>query len=245
LPVPPARLHIVSMRVLVGTSGYNYPEWKGTFYPEKLPAAKMLAYYAQRLPAVEINYTFYRMPNAKTVAAWAETTPPEFTFVLKAPRRITHDSRLKFVDKPLAYFCETAASLGPKLGPLLFQLPPNFKKDIDRLRYVLPLIPAGLRCAFEFRHPSWFSVEVYEVLRAHNVALCIADTEEATTALVVTADFGYFRLRDEGYKKEDVERWAAKVQELGQGWRDAFVFFKHEESGIGAKLALQFKELIA
>jgi uncharacterized protein YecE (DUF72 family) len=164
------------------------------------------------------------------VAAWAETTPPEFTFVLKAPRRITHDSRLKFVDKPLANFCETAASLGPKLGPLLFQLPPNFKKDIDRLRYVLPLIPSGLRCAFEFRHPSWFSAEVYEVLRAHNVALCIADTEEVTTALVVTADFGYFRLRDEGYKKEDVERWAAKVQELGQGSRDAFVFFKHEES---------------
>ena len=232
------------MRILVGTSGYNYPEWKGTFYPAKLPAAKMLGYYAERLPAVEINYTFYRMPNAKTVAGWAEATPPEFRFVLKAPKRITHDSRLKFVDKPLAYFCETAAGLGPKLGPLLFQLPPNFKKDIDRLRYFLPLIPAGVRCAFEFRHASWFSGDVYELLRGRNAALCIADTEEATTALVVTADFGYFRLRDEGYKKEDVERWAAKVKELGAGWNDAFVFFKHEESGIGAKLAEQFKELI-
>ena len=131
------------MRTLVGTSGYNYPEWKGTFYPDKLPAGKMLAYYATQLPVVEINYTFYRTPSAKTVAVWAETTPPEFMFVLKAPKRITHDSRLKFVDKPLAFFCETAASLGPKLGPLLFQLPPNFKKDIDRLRYFLPLIPAG------------------------------------------------------------------------------------------------------
>jgi uncharacterized protein YecE (DUF72 family) len=232
------------MRILVGTSGYNYPEWKGTFYPEKLPAAQMLGYYAQRLAAVEINYTFYRMPNAKTVAGWAEATPPGFTFVLKAPKRITHDSRLKFVDKPLAYFCETAAGLGPKLGPLLFQLPPNFKKDIDRLRYFLPLIPAGVRCAFEFRHASWFSAEVYELLRGRNAALCIADTEEATTALVVTADFGYFRLRDEGYKKKDVERWAAKVKELGAGWNDAFVFFKHEESGIGAKLALQFAEMV-
>src|SRR6266853_1001384 len=228
------------MRVLVGTSGYNYPEWKGPFYPARLPAAKMLNYYAGRLPTVEINYTFYRMPNAKTVAGWSEATPPHFTFVLKAPKRITHDSRLKFVDKPLAYFCETAAGLGPKLGPLLFQLPPNFKKDIDRLRYFLPLIPAGVRCAFEFRHASWFSGDVYELLRGRNAALCIADTEEATTALVVTADFGYFRLRDEGYKKEDVERWAAKVKELGAGWNDAFVFFKHEESGIGAKLAEQF-----
>src|SRR5262245_12738224 len=176
------------MRTLVGTSGYNYPEWKGTFYPDKLPAGKMLAYYAERLPVVEINYTFYRTPSAKTVAVWAESTPPEFMFVLKAPKRITHDSRLKFVDKPLAFFCETAVTLGPKLGPLLFQLPPNFKKDIDRLRYFLPLIPAGVRCAFEFRHPSWFSADVYEVLRAHNAALCIADTEEATTALVVTAN---------------------------------------------------------
>jgi uncharacterized protein YecE (DUF72 family) len=232
------------MRVLVGTSGYNYPEWRGTFYPEKLPAAQMLGYYAQRLPAVEINYTFYRMPNAKTVAGWVDATPLEFTFVLKAPRRITHDSRLKFVDKPLAYFCETAAGLGPKLGPLLFQLPPNFKKDTERLRYFLPLLPAGVRCAFEFRHASWFSADVYELLRAHNAALCIADTEEATTATIVTADFGYFRLRDEGYQKNDMERWAAKVKDLGQGWNDAFVFFKHEESGVGAKLALQFAQLI-
>jgi len=232
------------MRVLFGTSGYNYPEWKGTFYPEKLAAAKMLGYYAERLPTVEINYTFYRMPNAKTIAGWLEATPPDFTFVLKAPKRITHDSRLKFVDKPLAYFCETALGLGAKLGPLLFQLPPNFKKDTDRLRDVLPLIPSGIRSAWEFRHSSWFSDDVYNLLRAKNAALCVADTEEGTTPTIATADFGYFRLRDEGYSKKALAKWAETVRELGKGWNDAFVFFKHEEAGIGPKLALQFEKLV-
>ena len=142
------------MRALVGTSGYNYPEWKGSFYPPKLSAAKMLPFYAERLPTVEINYTFYRMPNAKTVAAWVEATPPDFAFVLKAPKRITHELRLKFVDKPLAFFCDTAAGLGSKLGPLLFQLPPNFKKDAERLRDLLPLIPAAVRIAFELDRKS-------------------------------------------------------------------------------------------
>jgi uncharacterized protein YecE (DUF72 family) len=232
------------VRVLVGTSGYNYPEWKGTFYPPKLPATKMLAYYAERLPAVEINYTFYRMPNAKTVAAWVEATPPQFTFVLKAPKRITHDSRLKFVDRPLAYFCETAAGLGGKLGPLLFQLPPNFKKDAERLRDLLPRIPPAVRCAFEFRHPSWFADDVYDLLRGRNAALCVADTADATTPLVATADFGYFRLRDEGYAKPELARWADTIGRLGNGWTDAFVFFKHEEAGIGAALAVTFGEML-
>jgi uncharacterized protein YecE (DUF72 family) len=235
----------MAMRALVGTSGYNYPEWKGSFYPPKLPAAKMLPYYAERLPTVEINYTFYRMPNAKTVAGWVDATPPGFTFVLKAPKRITHDSRLKFVDKPLIYFCDTAAGLGGKLGPLLFQLPPNFKKDAERLRDLLPLIPPGVRCAFEFRHASWFTDDVYELLRSRNAALCIADTGDATTPLVPTADFGYFRLRDEGYSRKDLARWAGTVQELGKRWNDAFVFFKHEEAGIGAKLAVEFGGILA
>jgi uncharacterized protein YecE (DUF72 family) len=236
--------HITGVRILVGTSGYNYPEWKGPFYPPKLPAAGMLPFYASRLPTVEINYSFYRMPNAKTIAGWNDATPPEFTFVLKAPKRITHDGRLKFVDKPLAYFCETIGPLGPKLGPVLFQLPPNFKKDTERLRDILPLIPADLRCAFEFRHASWFSEDVYELLRKRNAALCIADTEEATTPLVVTADYGYFRLRDEGYSKPALARWVDTVRELGQGWGDAFVFFKHEEAGIGPKLAQEFAGLV-
>ena len=230
------------MRVLVGTSGYNYPEWKGTFYPAKLPAAKMLSYYAERLPTVEINYTFYRMPNAKTIAGWTDATPPPFVFVLKASKRITHEGRLKFVDKPLAYFCETAAGLGSKLGPVLFQLPPNFKKDVERLRDLLPLISVE-RCAFEFRHASWFSDDVYELLRARNAALCVADTEEGMTPLVATADFGYFRLRDEGYTKPALTKWVGTVRELGRGWKEAFVFFKHEEAGIGAKLAQRFVEM--
>ena len=231
------------MRVHVGTSGYNYPEWKGTFYPAKLAAAEMLAYYAERFSTVEINYTFYRMPNAKTVAGWAAATPDSFTFVLKAPQRITHLARLKFVDKPLAFFCDTARSLGPKLGPLLFQLPPNFKKDVARLGEVLRLLPSELRCAWEFRHASWFAEDVYEVLRNRNAALCIADTAEGTTPLVATADFGYFRLRDEGYSKKDLQEWRETVTKLGAAWLDAFIYFKHEESGKGSELAAKFSAL--
>ncbi|HYK81647.1 MAG TPA: DUF72 domain-containing protein [Gemmatimonadales bacterium] len=232
------------MRVRVGTSGYNFPEWKGTFYPAKLPAAQMLEYYAQRLSTVEVNYTFYRMPNAKTVAGWDQATPAGFTFVLKAPQRITHIARLRDVDDPLRYFLETARALGPKLGPILFQLPPNFKKDLDRLGDLVTQFPADLRCAWEFRHASWFAEDVYAALRNANAALCIADTEEGHTPLVATADFGYLRLRDAGYKQKDLERWATTTRELGAGWRDAFVFFKHEESGIGPKLAQQFAALL-
>ena len=233
------------MRVRVGTSGYNYPEWKGSFYPERLPASQMLSYYAERLTTVEINYTFYRMPNAKTVDSWNATTPEDFTFVLKAPRRITHDARLAFVAKPLAYFCDTARGLGSKLGPLLFQLPPSFKKAPERLQEVLGLIPADLRCAFEFRHPSWLTDDIYALLRSRNAALCIADSADLTTPLVATADFGYFRLRDEGYTPAALRRWSATVAELGAAWGDAFVFFKHEDAGIGPKLAERFVRLLA
>jgi uncharacterized protein YecE (DUF72 family) len=232
------------MRVLVGTSGYNFPEWKGTFYPAKLPAAQMLAYYAGRLPTVEINYTFYRMPNAKTVAGWAQTVPPGFTFVLKAPQRITHIGRLKDVDDPLRYFTETIRPLGEKLGPILVQLPPNFKQDLARLKDFLTVFPADLHSAWEFRHPSWFSEDTYDALRTANAALCIADTEAGHTPLIATADFGYFRLRDEGYTKKQLEQWAGTVATLGTGWRRAFVFFKHEEAGQGPKLADRFTALL-
>jgi len=229
----------------VGTSGYNFPEWKGTFYPAKMAEAKMLEYYAQRLSTVEVNYTFYRMPNAKTVAGWDAATPAGFTFVLKAPQRITHIARLRDVDDPLRYFLETGRKLGPKLGPILFQLPPNFKKDLDRLNDLLTQFPADLRCAWEFRHESWFVDDVYAALRVGNAALCVADTEAGHTPLVATADFGYMRLRDEGYKKADLEQWAKTVKELGKGWQDAFIFFKHEESGIGPKLAQEFATLFS
>jgi uncharacterized protein YecE (DUF72 family) len=225
------------MSVRVGTSGYNYPEWRGTFYPADLPARKMFDFYAARFPTVEINATFYRMPTPKTVSAWAEAAPPGFVFVLKAPQRMTHFSRLRDVDDPLRFFCDTARLLGDRLGPLLFQLPPNFKKDTGRLADVLVQIPPDLRSAWEFRHESWFADDVYERLRARNAALCIADTEAGTTPALATADFGYFRLRAVDYSDADLARWVETIRTVGAGWRDAFVFFKHEDSGSGPELA--------
>jgi uncharacterized protein YecE (DUF72 family) len=230
--------------IRIGTSGYNYPEWRGSFYPEKFPSGKMLPYYAERFSTVEINYTFYRMPNAKTVAGWDAETPPGFSFTLKASQRITHIARLREIGEPLRYFLDTAAGLGPKLGAVLFQLPPNFKKDLGRLGGLLAQLPAGLRCAFEFRHDSWFADDVYERLRAANAALCVADTEDATTPLEVTANWGYLRLRDQGYTAADLERWSGTIQRLGSSWRDAFVYFKHEEAGAGPALARQLQALL-
>jgi len=227
----------------VGTSGYNYPEWKGTFYPKDLPASKMLPYYVGRFTTVEINNTFYRMPNAKTVTGWGAAAPAGFTFVLKAPQKITHFSRLRDVAQPLGFFCETAQTLGDKLGPLFFQLPPNFKKATDRLADVLAKLPPALRVAFEFRHESWFDDEVYALLRARNAALCIAATEEGVTPAVATADFGYLRLREVEYSAEDLQRWLQTIRDIGAGWRDAYVFFKHEDSGTGPALARRFLEI--
>lgn len=232
------------MRVYVGTSGYTYPEWKGSFYPANLSPAKMLPYYAEQFSTVEINATFYRMPTAKILAGWAEATRETFVFALKASRRITHDARLRDIDEPLRYFCETAQTLGPKLGPILFQFPPNFKRDPARLGDLLVRLPPRLRCAVEFRHESWFTEEVYERLRAHNVALCIADTEKGTTPLVATADFGYFRLRDAGYSEEGLKGWSQTVRGLGARWQDAFLYFKHEESGKGPALAQRLQGLL-
>jgi len=231
--------------IRIGTSGYNYPEWRGSFYPEKFPPKQMLPYYAERFSTVEINYTFYRMPNARTVASWDAETPAGFSFTLKAPQRITHIARLREIADPLRYFLDTAAGLGGKLGPVLFQLPPNFKKDLERLDGLLGKLPAGLRCAFEFRHESWFAGDVYERLRAGNAALCVADTEEATTPLEVTADWGYLRLRDQGYTKADLQQWSETIRRLGEKWRDAFVYFKHEEAGTGPAFASQLRALLA
>ncbi len=233
------------MRLRVGTSGYNFDEWKGSFYPEKFPAAKMLAYYAERLETVEINYTFYRMPSPKTVARWDATVPEGFTFVLKVSQKITHFKRLNEIENELKYFCDTALGLKGKLGPLLFQLPPNFKKDAERLRTTLELIPAEIRAAWEFRNASWFDDEVYQILRNKNAALVVADTEEGTTPEVATADWGYLRLRDEGYGEEDLKRWVERIKTLGAAWKDAYVFFKHEEAGLGPAFAKQFASLFS
>jgi len=225
----------MSDRVFVGTSGYNYPEWRGTFYPEKFSTSKMLAFYAERFPTVEINYTFYRMPTEKLLQGWAEGTPAKFTFTLKAPRRITHDSKLQRCEDLLQGFCRTARTLGPKLAVLLFQLPPNFKKDAAVLRAFLELLPEGTRAAFEFRHASWLDTETFDALRGRNIALCIADSEKMKTPVEVTADYAYFRLRDEGYQQRDIEAWAKTIRELPP--TDAFVYFKHEEQGLGPDFA--------
>jgi uncharacterized protein YecE (DUF72 family) len=227
----------------VGTSGYNYPEWRGSFYPEKFPAAKMLAFYAERFNTVEVNYTFYRIPTPPLLEGWAKGTPPGFTFTLKAPRRITHDSKLQRCEELTQNFCRTAATLGSKLGVLLFQLPPTFKRNDDVLTAFVELLPEGTRAAFEFRHESWFDDRVFDALRARHLALCIADSEKLSTPVVVTADYAYFRLRDEGYQEADIERWATTIRGLA-GPRDAFVYFKHEEEGKGPDFARRLLALV-
>ena len=221
----------------IGTSGYNYPEWKGNFYPNDLPQAKMLPYYAARFPTVEINYTFYRMPTEKLVAGWAARTPLPYKFTLKAPRRITHDNRLRSCGPLVTSFCDVAGSLGDKLGALLFQLPPSAKKDLTLFDAFLSDLPQKAPAAFEFRHPSWFDDEVFERLRRRNVALCVADSGKLLTPIRLTADYAYFRLRDEGYTPDDIKRWADTIARETASCRDVFVYFKHEEEGKGPEFA--------
>ena len=223
--------------IWVGTSGYNYPEWKGSFYPKDLPSARMLPYYAERFPTVEINYTFYRMPNEKLVGGWASQTPSPFKLTLKAPRRITHDSRLKNCGELVRAFCGVAATLGDKLGALLFQLPPSTKKDLPLFDQFLEELPPKVCAAFEFRHASWMDDDVFERLSKRNLALCVADSEKMSTPLRTTADYAYFRLRDEGYTHDDIAQWARTIQRETSACRDVFVYFKHEEQGKGAEFA--------
>ena len=223
--------------VWIGTSGYNYPEWKGSFYPADLAAAKMLPYYAARFPTVEINYTFYRMPNEKLTSGWAAQTPSPYKLTLKAPRRITHDNRLKNTGDLVAGFCQVAGTLGDKLGALLFQLPPNLKKDAALFDAFLEELPPRLCAAFEFRHPSWFDDEIFARLATRNLALCVADSEKLSAPVKVTADYAYFRLRDEGYGAADIARWAEIIKRETASCRDVFVYFKHEEQGKGPEFA--------
>ena len=223
--------------IWVGTSGYNYPEWKGSFYPSDLPTTKMLPYYAARFPSVEINYTFYRMPTEKLVGGWASNTPDPYRLTLKAPRRITHDSRLKNTGELVQGFCRVAASLGPKLGALLFQLPPNLKKDLAVFDAFLADLPPRVCAAFEFRNTSWFDDEVFERLKARNLALCVSDSEKLSAPVKVTADYAYFRLRDEGYTPDDIARWADTIAQETSACKDVFVYFKHEDEGKGPEFA--------
>jgi len=230
--------------IWIGTSGYNYPEWKGSFYPADLPSAKMLGYYAARFPTVEINYTFYRMPTEKLVAGWAAGTPSPYKLTLKAPRRITHDNRLKNTAELVKGFCSVASTLGDKLGALLFQLPPNLKKDLPLLDAFLETLPPRVCAAFEFRHDSWLADDVFERLAKRNLALCVADSEKMSTPVKVTADYAYFRLRDEGYTAEDVKRWAEIIARDTAYCTDVFVYFKHEEEGKGPEFARQLQALL-
>jgi len=228
------------MKMWVGTSGYSYKEWKGSFYPEKIAAGDMLPYYASQLPAVEINNTFYRLPRADVVKAWAEQVHEGFRFSVKASRRITHIKRLKEPGEETRYLLDTIRHFGPALGVVLYQLPPNFKKDMERLREFLEVLGPDIRSVFEFRHETWQDEEVHDLLRKHNCALCLADVDdEPEPELVSTADFGYLRLRRMSYDAAHLKNWMKKVK-AQKNWKDAFVFFKHEDAGAGPALAKQF-----
>jgi uncharacterized protein YecE (DUF72 family) len=232
------------MDLYVGTSGYSYNEWKGTFYPKDLPAQKMLRFYGERFRTVEINNTFYGLPKASVLEGWADAVPADFKFVLKAPKQITHVQRLNNVDDLMSHFLAVAGTLTDRLGPLLFQLPPTTRKDVPRLRAFLKLLSSQQRAAFEFRHPSWFDDEVFGLLSDHRAALCIADAEDdLEVPFVATTDWGYLRLRRPDYGNGELKAWVKRVQE--QAWRDAFVFFRHEDEGKGPQLATQVMELAA
>jgi uncharacterized protein YecE (DUF72 family) len=228
---------------LVGTSGFSYPAWRGTFYPEKQPANGMLAFYAGVFGAVEINNTFYRMPSPALLSGWTAQTPATFRFALKAPQQITHRLRLKDAAEPAREFVRRSEALGATRGPLLFQLPPHLKADLSRLGDFLAALPGGIEPAFEFRHPSWFHDDTWALLRAHGAALCIAQTDELDTPLVATAPFGYARLRREEYSAGDLTAWAERLRAV-QGWQRVYVFLKHDEAGRAPELARAFLDAL-
>jgi uncharacterized protein YecE (DUF72 family) len=229
------------MHLLTGTSGFSYKEWKPSFYPADLPAAGMLRFYGERFPTVEINNSFFRVPSEAILCQWSEQVPETFAFALKAPQQITHRKRLKEAGEAVDFFTRTVRTLGSKLGPILFQLPPNLKKDLPRLQEFLEVIPTDLRIAFEFRHPTWFEDDIYEVLRNRDAALCIAHGMEHDTPAIATASWGYLRLRLVEYTEADLRGWAAEVRQ--KDWKEAYVFFKHEDTGTGPALAAQFARM--
>lgn len=233
------------MKLYVGTSGFGYRAWKGKFYPSDLQPADMLRYYGEHFRGVEMNNTFMRMPAPSVMKGWTTQVPRHFKFAIKAPRQITHARRLLNANEPLRRLLKTTAFLKDRLGPLLFQLPPNFKADVPRLRDFLGLLPRRPRIAFEFRHPSWFDDDVFSLLRKHRAALCIADTDEddVRVPFVATTDFGYLRLRRTTYRKPQLARWAEQIQ--AEKWRETFVFFKHEDEARGPRFAQILWQLMA
>ena len=226
-------------KLWAGASGYAFKEWKGSFYPEKIPPESMLAWYAERLPTVEINNTFYQMPKVTVLDHWAQATPETFRFAIKASRRITHEARLAAdtAADSVAYLYKNLATLGSKRGPVLFQLPPFLKKDLPRLKDFLQLLPEGHRAAFEFRHDSWFADDVYALLRAGAASLCLSEREDnAPPPLVETAPWGYVRLRLENYSDADLASWASRL--AATQWEEVHVYFMHEPTAPGYAAAL-------
>lgn len=234
------------MNVLVGTSGWSYKEWKGSFYPPKMPAEEMLRFYSGHFSTVEVNNSFYRIPSEKVLAGWAGQVPESFRFVMKASRRVTHNNRLRDEDGSLGYFLRAVNPLGERLGPTLFQLPPNFKKDMDRLQGFLAALPKHWPAAMEFRHDSWFDEEVYRALESVGVALVAVDENEDEgigSPLVPTARWGYLRLRRVSYDESQLRTWAERI--LDQSWTEAYVFLKHEDgSPTGPAAAAQICRIL-
>jgi uncharacterized protein YecE (DUF72 family) len=229
-------------RYFIGTSGYAYPAWKGSFYPPKLRQKEMLRFYGEIFSTVEINNSFYKMPTEDLIKGWRDEVGKDFIFAVKAPQKITHHQRLKGSHATLGELLTLVAALGKKQGPLLFQLPPNFKLDLPRLSEFLTLLPPRRRVAFEFRHDSWFNEDVYRLLQKHHVALCIAEDEKLATPLVATAGWGYLRLRREDYVERDLKDWARKIRQ--QDWRHTFIYFKHEDSGKGPRFASLLRSIL-
>lgn len=232
------------MTLWIGTSGFQYAEWKGTFYPDPFPASKMLPYYAERFPTTEINYSFRRIPSIKSIANWAAATPEHFKFSFKAPQKVTHFAKLRDTGDTVTFFHSVISELGSRLGSVLFQLPPTLAKDLPLLESFLGTLPDGMRAAFEFRHASWFDDSVYEALRVRGAALCIAESEELATPAVATADFGYLRLRREDYSDADLTKWAGLIRANGKKWSETFIYFKHEATGTGPKFAAELRKLL-
>lgn len=230
------------IELFAGTSGFSYKAWKGSFYPAELKDREMLRLYGERLGSVEINSTFYRMPREEMLANWREQVPNSFRFVIKAPQRITHRARLKNAGELVERLWQAMGGLGDRRGPILFQLPPNFKADEELLATFLKTLPSGCEPALEFRHPSWDSTAVQAILRSHGVALCINDPDDGPTPEIrPTADWGYLRLRRQNYGDGELEEWLGRIQEAG--WKRAFVFFKHEDEGAAPRLAQRLMAL--
>jgi uncharacterized protein YecE (DUF72 family) len=226
-------------RARLGTSGFDYQEWRGTFYPDDLPHAEFLRHYATRLPSVEIDSTFYRMPNAKRIEAWLAATPEDFRFGLKVSRRITHQERVALPSETLDYLVRTVGGLGPRLGVLLFQLPPYFRADAARLEALLDALPPELPAAFEFRHASWFDREIYGLLARSRRALVIHDGDEGTTPVEVTGPLAYLRLRRSSYPAGARAEWVQRIRSWVAAGIDVFAYVKHEENPDAPRIALE------